>query len=415
MNTSTTNASTNSPWVLAARAAKMNPSVIREILKVTEKPGIISFAGGLPSPKTFPVAEFEQACAKVLRDEPQAALQYAASEGFGPLREQVAAMLPWNVDPAQVLITTGSQQGLDLVAKVLIDAGSKLLVESPTYLGAVMAFTPMEPDIVSVATDDDGVDITDLKSKADGARFLYVLPNFQNPTGRTMSETRRAALVKCAAAQGLPLLEDNPYGDLWFETPPPVGLTARNPDGCIYLGSFSKVLAPGLRLGFVVAPKAVYPKLLQAKQAADLHAPGFNQRIVSEVMKHGFLERHVPTIRTLYKAQRDAMLEALARELPARPGQSADERVVWNTPAGGMFLWARLPKGMRAVDLLPKAVEQGVAFVPGAPFYANHGDPRTLRLSFVTPSVEEIRRGVAALARAIEAHAAELPACALAA
>ena len=404
---------TNSPWVLAARAAKMNPSVIREILKVTEKPGIISFAGGLPSPKTFPVAEFEHACAKVLREQPQAALQYAASEGFGPLREQVAAMLPWNVDPAQVLITTGSQQGLDLVAKVLIDAGSKLLVESPTYLGAVMAFTPMEPNIVSVATDDDGVDIADLKSKASGARFLYVLPNFQNPTGRTMSEARRAALVTAAAERGLPLLEDNPYGDLWFDTPPPLGLTARNPEGGIYLGSFSKVLAPGLRLGFVVAPKAVYPKLLQAKQAADLHSPGFNQRIVSEVMKDGFLDRHVPTIRTQYKAQRDAMLEALARELPALPGQSADERVVWNTPAGGMFLWARLPRGMNAVDLLPKAVERGVAFVPGAPFYATHGDPRTLRLSFVTPSVEEIRRGVAALARAIEAYAAELPALAL--
>jgi len=414
MNTSTPTAP-NSPWVLAARAAKMNPSVIREILKVTEKPGIISFAGGLPSPKTFPVAAFEQACAKVLRDQPQAALQYAASEGFGPLREQVAAMLPWKVDPAQVLITTGSQQGLDLVAKVLIDAGSKLLVESPTYLGAVMAFTPMEPSIVSVATDDEGVDIEDVRAKADGARFLYVLPNFQNPTGRTMSEARRAALVKCAAAQGLPLLEDNPYGDLWFDTPPPLGLTARNPEGCIYMGSFSKVLAPGLRLGFVVAPKAVYPKLLQAKQAADLHSPGFNQRIVSEVMKDGFLERHVPTIRALYKAQRDAMLDALARELPAQPGQSDDERVVWNKPAGGMFLWARLPKGMSAVELLPKAVEKGVAFVPGAPFYADHGDARTLRLSFVTPSVEEIRRGVAALAQAIQAHAAELPACALAA
>jgi len=327
----------------------------------------------------------------------------------------VAAMLPWKVDPAQVLITTGSQQGLDLVAKVLIDAGSKLLVESPTYLGAVMAFTPMEPSIVSVATDDEGVDIEDVRAKADGARFLYVLPNFQNPTGRTMSEARRAALVKCAAAQGLPLLEDNPYGDLWFDTPPPLGLTARNPEGCIYMGSFSKVLAPGLRLGFVVAPKAVYPKLLQAKQAADLHSPGFNQRIVSEVMKDGFLERHVPTIRTLYKAQRDAMLEALARELLAQPGQSDDERVVWNKPAGGMFLWARLPKGMSAVELLPKAVEKGVAFVPGAPFYADHGDARTLRLSFVTPSVEEIRRGVAALAQAIQAHAAELPACALAA
>ena len=400
-----TTAMSTSPWLLARRAAKMNPSVIREILKITEKPGIISFAGGLPSVRTFPVAEFAAACAKVLRDTPHAALQYAASEGFGPLRDMVAAMLPWQVDPAQILITTGSQQGLDLVAKVLVDAGSKILVESPTYLGAVMAFTPMEPDVVSVGNNEEGVDLADLRAKAAGARFLYALPNFQNPTGRTMSEASRAALSLEAARLGLPIIEDNPYGDLWFDTAPPAPLTARNPAGCIYLGSFSKVLAPGLRLGFVVAPHAVYPKLLQAKQAADLHSPGFNQRVVAEVMKDGFLERHVPTIRTLYKAQRDAMLEALAREIPAG---EPDTTLTWNTPAGGMFLWARLAQGMSAVDLLPHAVAQGVAFVPGAPFYADHGDPRTLRLSFVTPSVEEIQRGVTALAAGIKTYAAGL-------
>ncbi len=391
----------NTHWTLAARAAKMNPSVIREILKVTEKPGIISFAGGLPSPKTFPVAEFEAACAKVLKDDPAGALQYAASEGYAPLREMVAESLPWNVDPGQIMITTGSQQGLDLVAKVLIDAGSRILVESPTYLGAVMAFTPMEPEVVSVANDEDGIDIADLRAKADGARFLYALPNFQNPTGRTMSESRRAALSEAATELGLPIMEDNPYGDLWFDTPPPAPLTARNPEGGIYLGSFSKVLAPGLRMGFIVAPTAVYPKLLQAKQAADLHSPSFNQRLIAEVMKDGFLDRHVPTIRALYKSQRDAMLQALAAAFPE--GQS-NASLCWNTPAGGMFLWARLPEGMRAVDLLPYAVNQGVAFVPGAPFYADHGDPRTLRLSFVTPSVEEIHRGVAALARAIHIY-----------
>ena len=387
-------------WTLAARAAKMNPSVIREILKVTEKPGIISFAGGLPSPKTFPVAEFEAACAKVLKDDPVGALQYAASEGYGPLREMVAAQLPWKVDPAQVMITTGSQQGLDLVAKVLIDAGSRVLVESPTYLGAVMAFTPMEPEVVSVANDDDGIDLADLQAKGKGARFLYVLPNFQNPTGRTMSEARRAALSTQASALGLPLIEDNPYGDLWFDTPPPAPLTARNPEGGIYLGSFSKVLAPGLRMGFIVAPPAVFPKLLQAKQAADLHSPSFNQRMIAEVMQDGFLDRHVPTIRALYKSQRDAMLQALATHFP-QAGVHPDHTLTWNTPAGGMFLWARLPEGMNAVDLLPLAVERGVAFVPGAPFYASSGDPRTLRLSFVTPSVEEIHRGVAALAQAM--------------
>lgn len=392
----------NTHWTLAARAAKMNPSVIREILKVTEKPGIISFAGGLPSAKTFPVAEFEAACAKVLKDDPVGALQYAASEGYAPLREMVASQLPWNVDPAQILITTGSQQGLDLVAKVLIDAGSKVLVESPTYLGAVMAFTPMEPDVVSVASDDEGVDINDLKAKSDDARFLYVLPNFQNPTGRSMSDAARTALSDEAARTGLPLMEDNPYGDLWFDQAPPAPLTARNPEGGIYLGSFSKVLAPGLRMGFIVAPKAVYPKLLQAKQAADLHSPGFNQRVIYEVMQNGFLDRHVPTIRSLYKAQRDAMLQALAQHFPAT--SNPDDNLQWNTPAGGMFLWARLPQGMNAVDLLPHAVDKGVAFVPGAPFYAGHGDPRAMRLSFVTPSVEEIHRGVAALADAIQSQ-----------
>jgi 2-aminoadipate transaminase len=189
-------------------------------------------------------------------------------------------------------------------------------------------------------------------------------------------------------------VEDNPYGDLWFDQPPPKPLTARNPEGCIYLGSFSKVLAPGLRLGYVIAPPTIMPKLLQAKQAADLHSPSFNQRMVSEVLKDGFIDRHVPTIRALYKSQCHAMLEALQKEM-------AGLDVVWNSPDGGMFLWVRLPEGMSAVELLPKAVDKGVAFVPGAAFYADHADPRTLRLSFVTASVEQIHIGIAALAQAI--------------
>jgi 2-aminoadipate transaminase len=315
----------------------------------------------------------------------------------------VAAQLPWPVDPAQVLITTGSQQGLDLVAKVLIDSGSRILVETPTYLGALQAFAPMEPEVVGVRSDAEGVDPVDLVAQATGARFVYLLPNFQNPTGRTMSEARRAAVSAAAASAGLPIIEDNPYGDLWFDAPPAAPLSARNPEGCIYLGSFSKVLAPGLRLGFLVAPAALMPKLLQAKQAADLHSPSFNQRLVAEVMQDGFLDRHVPTIRALYKAQRDAMLAALAREM-------AGLDVSWNTPDGGMFLWARLPQGVHAVDLLPKAVDKGVAFVPGAAFYAADGDPRTLRLSFVTASVAQIDTGMAMLAAAIR-EALEARAC----
>jgi len=390
-------------WTLAARAAKMNPSVIREILKVTEKPGIISLAGGLPSPRTFPVDDFARAAATVLAQDGPAALQYAASEGLPALREAVAQWLPWDVDPAQVLITTGSQQGLDLVAKVLVDEGSRVLVETPTYLGALQAFTPMEPTIVSVASDDEGPLVDDFAATAGHdsgrARFMYLLPNFQNPTGRTMSEARRAALVAKADELGVPLVEDNPYGDLWFDQPPPAPLTARNPEGCIYLGSFSKVLAPGLRLGYVVAPQAIYPKLLQAKQAADLHSPSFNQRLVAEVLKDGFLERHVPTIRALYKRQRDAMHAALEREL-------ASLGVTWSRPDGGMFLWARLPEGMNAIDLLPEAVERNVAFVPGAAFYAEAPDARTLRLSFVTASPAQIDAGIKALADTVRARLA---------
>jgi len=384
----------NSPWTLARRAERMNPSVIRELLKLTERPGIISFAGGLPSPDTFPIDAMRVACDRVLRDDGRSALQYAASEGYGPLREWVAASLPWAVDPAQVLITTGSQQGLDLVAKVLIDSGSRVLVETPTYLGALQAFAPMEPQIEGVASDAEGVDVGNLTAKADGARFLYVLPNFQNPTGRSMGLARRQALVDAAVRVGLPLVEDNPYGDLWFDQPPPTPLTALNPEGCIYLGSFSKILAPGLRLGFLVAPASVYPKLLQAKQAADLHSPSFNQRVVAEVLKDGFLDRHVPTIRALYKRQCHAMLSALRTEM-------AGLDVRWNEPDGGMFLWVHLPKGMNSTELLPKAVAQGVAFVPGSAFYADHADPRTLRLSFVTAPVDQIASGIAALARTI--------------
>jgi 2-aminoadipate transaminase len=381
-------------WTLAQRAHKMNPSVIREILKITERPGIISFAGGLPSPSTFPVDAFAQASAKVLKKDGPAALQYAASEGFPALREWVADHLPWDVHPDQVLITTGSQQGLDLVAKVLIDAGSRVLVETPSYLGALQAFTPMEPVVEGVRSDAEGPDLADLAAKAANARFFYVLPNFQNPTGQSISDDRRAALVALAAKAGLPLVEDNPYGDLWFDEPPPLPLTARNPEGGLYLGSFSKVLAPGLRLGYVVAPRAIMPKLLQAKQAADLHSPSFNQRMVAEVLKDGFLDRHVPTIRTLYRTQCRAMLEALAHEM-------AGLDVQWNSPAGGMFLWVRLPEGLDATALLPKAVDKGVAFVPGSAFFADQPDPRALRLSFVTANEQQIRQGIAALAATI--------------
>ena len=383
------------PWQLARRAERMNPSVIREILKITERPGVLSLAGGLPSPDTFPVQAMREASERVLRETPREALQYAASEGFAPLREWVAAQMAaqgMKVDASQVLITTGSQQGLDLVGKVLIDAGSKVAVESPTYLGALQAFAPYEPDVLSVACDDEGP-LPDALDAARGARFLYLLPNFQNPSGRCMGAQRRIELADAARKLGLPIVEDNPYGDLWFDQPPPPPLASLWPEGTVYLGSFSKVLAPGLRLGYVIAPSAMMPKLLQAKQAADLHSPGFNQRVVHEVIRNGFLEQHVPTIRARYKAHRDAMRAALEAHMPSG--------CRWNVPVGGMFFWIELPEGIDATALLPKAVDLGMAYVPGAAFFAERPRANTLRLSFVTVAPAQIERGVALLGQAL--------------
>ena len=384
-------------WKMARRAERLNPSTIREILKITEQPGIISLAGGLPSADTFPVEAMRVATAAVLREQPREALQYAASEGYGPLREWVAAELSaqgLRANAGQVIITTGSQQGLDLVGKVLIDPGSTVAVESPTYLGALQAFAPYEAEFVAIEGDDEGP-LPEALDAARGARFIYLLPNFQNPTGRCMSAARRAALVARAQALGLPIVEDNPYGELWFDEPPPPPLAASAGDAAVYLGSFSKVLAPGLRLGYLIAPPALHPKLLQAKQAADLHTPGFNQRIVHEVIKNGFLRDHVPTIRARYKAQRDAMRDALQTHLP--PGCQR------HAPAGGMFFWIELPAHLDATALLPRAVQAGMAYVPGSTFFPHGGHHHTLRLSFVTVAPERITEGVAALARVLRA------------
>jgi 2-aminoadipate transaminase len=385
------------PWQLARRAERLEPSVIREILKITEQPGIISLAGGLPAPESFPVEAMREACQRVLTDTPHEALQYAASEGHGPLREWVAAQLGaqgLRVAAARVLITTGSQQGLDLVGRVLIDAGSRVAVEAPTYLGALQAFTPYEPEFVAVDCDEQGPLPQALAAVA-GARLLYLLPNFQNPSGRSMGAARRLEVAQAAARAGLPLVEDNPYGDLWFDAAPPPPISAEAGEGAVYLGSFSKVLAPGLRLGYVVAPPALFPKLLQAKQAADLHTPGFNQRVAHEVIRDGFLDTHLPKVRARYRAQRDAMREALDKHLPAG--------CRFIVPAGGMFFWVELPAALDAAALLPQAVAAGVAYVPGLPFYCSAPRANTLRLSFVTVAPPLIEQGVAALGRVLGA------------
>lgn len=379
-------------WTFSERARKLTSSAIREILKVTERPEVISFAGGLPSPATFPVERLQAACNEVLARAPSPALQYGPTEGYLLLREWVAAR--YDVSAANVLITTGSQQGLDLLSKVLIDVDSRVLVETPTYLGALQAFSLSEPRFVSVPSDDEGVVPEALTAElADGARFLYCLPNFQNPTGRRLSVERRRALTRIAADAGVLLLEDDPYGALAYRGEQLPTLHSMNPQGVVHMGSFSKVLAPGLRVGYLIAPEALHGKLVQAKQAADLHTPSFTQRIVHEAIKDGFLDEHIPKIRALYADQCRAMLDALARHFPSG--------VQWNQPAGGMFIWVKLPPHLDGMALLDKAIASNVAFVPGAPFFANEPQRNTLRLSFVTVPKDKIEEGIARLGQII--------------
>jgi 2-aminoadipate transaminase len=383
-------------WQFSERAQQLQSSVIREILKVTVRPDVISFAGGLPSPATFPVERMRAAFDTVLSNQGKVALQYGPTDGYGPLREWVAGSLSTNgakILPEQVLMVSGSQQGLDLLGKVLIDEGSKVLVETPSYLGALQAFSVYGPEFVSIPTDDAGLLPDEVAKVGQGARLLYALPNFQNPTGRTLSLERRVALVETCARMGLPLIEDDPYGALSYRGEQLPKMLTMNPNGVIYMGSFSKVLTPGIRLGYVVAPVPLIRKLEQAKQAADLHTAQLTQMVVHEVVKDGFLNEHIPTIRTLYADQCEAMLAALTEFFP--------RSVTWTRPEGGMFIWVTLPKHIDSMKLLDEAIAQHVAFVPGAPFYANAPERNTLRLSFVTVSPEKIREGVERLGKLI--------------
>lgn len=378
---------------LSQRSAAFTPSPIRELLKLTEQPGVISLAGGLPSPESFPVAELRAACDAVLADEARAALQYGPSEGIAPLREWVAVHLRSrgiDADASRVLITSGSQQGLDLIGRVLIDPGSTVLVERPSYLGALQAFTPYDPVFAALDDDAEGaLPVLDTPQR-DGARMAYLQPDFRNPTGQTMSAERRRAWADALRPTDIALVEDDPYGDLWFDAPPAAPLASLLPDQSIILGSFSKVLAPGLRLGYVHAPEAVFAKLVLARQAADLQTPSLTQRVVLKVLEAGVLDTQLPRIRALYRAQRDTLLDALQRHMP--PG------VRWTRPAGGMFTWLELPAACDATALLQDAVRHQVAFVPGAPFYAGGPAARnTLRLSYATATPEQLETAAARL------------------
>ena len=390
-------------YTFSQRAQQLTSSTIREILKVTERPEIISFAGGLPSPKGFPVAVMKQAFDTVLESSGTTALQYGPTEGYAPLRAWVANDLKRvgadDVSPDEVLIVSGSQQALDMLGKLFIDPGSKVLVEAPSYLGALQSFSIFEPRYQAVPTDENGLVPDSLTpERCDNARFIYVLPNFQNPTGLTLDLARRQALVERCAELRVPIVEDDPYGELLYSgSPQPslLGLGRQAGATVIRLGTFSKVLAPGLRLGYIVAPRPIIAKLVQIKQATDLHTATLTQMAVYETIKNGFLDTHLPKVRELYRQQCGFMLDAMQQHFPST--------VSWTHPVGGMFIWVTLPEHIDATELLARAVAHNVAFVPGESFYAGVTPKRnTLRLSFVTVSEDRIREGIAILGQLIK-------------
>ena len=394
------------PWEYryAHRTKSMGSSVIRELLKLTEQPDIISFAGGLPAPEVFPVKEFQAACNAVLQQHGAQALQYSTTEGHRPLREMIArhnARYSVDVTADNILITSGSQQALDFVGRLFVNRGDYIVVESPTYLGALQAWNAYGAQYISVPMDENGMIVDELEEALrKGPKFIYVLPNFQNPSGSTLSLERREKLIELADKYGVPIIEDDPYGQLRYEgehLPSVVYLDSkfRGPNGghysgnVIYLSTFSKLLAPGLRLAWVIAPPEVIRKLVMTKQAADLHTSSFNQYVAYEVGKGGFLDEHVKVIRATYMERRDVMLEMMEEMFPPE--------VSWTHPQGGMFLWGILPEGMDAADALKIAIERKVAFVPGAAFHANGGGANTMRINFSYSSPDTIREGITRL------------------
>ena len=382
---------------LSDRAGNMTASAIREILKITQEPDVISFAGGLPAPELFPMEAVRAAFDTVMTRYGPAALQYSTTEGHPPLREWIAAQSA--VPARNVQIMTGSQQGLDLLGKVLISQGDTVLVESPTYLGALQSFQPYRPRYVEMPTDEQGIDVDALEALLahTPAKLLYAVPNFQNPTGRTLSLERRQRLVELTARHGVMVLEDDPYGKLRFtgEDLPSLYQIALDKAGgdpervnVIYSSSFSKTLVPGLRDAWVQAAMPIIQKLIQAKQGADLHTPTLNQMMVAELVGDT-LPRQIEIVKKAYGERAQQMLTQIAAHFP--------EGAEYTRPEGGMFLWVTLPEGINTTTLLAKAVERKVAYVPGSPFFALGGGENTLRLSYSSAGPEQIQRGIRAL------------------
>ncbi len=404
------------PWKqrYAQRTQRMGSSTIRELLKLTEQPDMISFAGGLPAPELFPVDEFKRAAQRVLKQHGSQALQYSTTEGYLPLREFIVEKMSHygiQASPENVLITSGSQQALDLIGKLLINSGDLILTESPTYLGALQAWRAYQAEFTTVPIDDDGLQI-DLLAEAlcGGPKFMYILPNFQNPGGVTLSLDRRQALIEMADRYGVPIIEDDPYGELRFEgnhLPPLVVLDAEKLNGrahnsdeagffrgnVIYLSTFSKTLAPGLRLGWMVAPKSVIRRCVQVKQGMDLHTSSFVQMVAYEVVKKEFLTKHVRRIREVYKERRDIMIGTMLRQFP--PG------IIWTWPAGGLFLWVTLPTWLDATAVLEKAITHKVAFVPGTAFFPDGSGHNHFRLNFSNAQPAQIEEGIRRLGQVL--------------
>ena len=393
----------------ALRMDYIKSSTIRELLKLTSQPDIISFAGGLPAPDVFPIEKFKEAAEIVLSEMGEGALQYGTTEGYQPLREMIArnaTKYGIQISADNVLITTGSQQALDLIGRIFINSGDRILVESPTYLGALQAWNAYGVKYVTIPLDDDGMRTDLLESRLrTGLKFIYVLPNFQNPTGVTLTSESRKELIEISTAYGVPILEDDPYGQLRYEgehLPPVVvfddEIRAKEvpvySGNVIYTSTFSKILAPGLRLAWVVAPVDVIKKLVQAKQGSDLHTSTLTQFIAYQIANSAWMKTHIQTIRRVYKERRDAMLQTLEEYMP--------EGVNWTKPKGGLFLWVTLPGNCDTTEMFDKAVAAKVAYVPGESFFPLGGGKNTMRLNFSYSKPETIQEGIKRLAKMLK-------------
>lgn len=384
----------------ARRMSRTQKSFIREILKATQNPAVISFAGGLPNPNYFPVAQLRAAADHVFAEQGKLALQYAPTLGHKPLRafiaQRYADQCGMAVSPDEILITNGSQQGLDLVAKILIDPGDHVLLESPSYLGGIQAFTMYEPEFQTVPLTENGVDTAVLAQKAahPQSKLFYALPNFQNPSGITYSQETRQAVSHILAENETFLIEDDPYRELRFlgEDLPPIA--SFNRERAFLLGSFSKIIAPGFRMGWICAPPPLMDKLVTAKQGTDLHSNYVSQLIIHQFLQDNDLDDHIATIRAAYKEQRETMVAMIEECFPPE--------VSFTLPEGGMFLWVTLPPQLSAMALFEEASKQNVVFVPGPPFHVDGSGGNTLRLNFSNTTAEKIEVGMTRLAQAIK-------------